>query len=273
MAQTSGLILDLSLPFEPTSNMIKHFPRNEAGRDFAVGDIHGCYELLQQQMTACGFDAHRDRLFSVGDLIDRGPDSEGVADLLVEPWFHAVRGNHEAMAIDMLDTLPDRASYRLNGGKWFLDLPHWRQRELVDRFNALPIALDIETSRGLIGLLHAEMAGATWANFCAVLERAPSSQALSPKAWEDGVPHPPPHAQSRARQRLIDTALWSRNRILHGDRRVIPDLHALVVGHTPVPSVTALGNVYYIDTGAVFSRGPLTIVDLADLDHSRRTSA
>ena len=253
--------------------MIKHFPRNDAGRDFAVGDIHGCYGLLQRQLNACGFDSHRDRLFSVGDLIDRGPDSERAADLLIEPWFHAVRGNHEAMAIDMLGTTPDRASYRLNGGKWFLDLPQWRQRELVDRFNALPIALDIVTSRGLIGLLHAEMAGPSWANFCAVLEDAPSSLQLSPSAGADTVEHKSRHTRSRVRQRLIDTALWSRNRIHHGDHRRIPDLHALVVGHTPVPSMTALGNVYYIDTGAVFNRGPLTIVNLADLDQLRQTPA
>lgn len=254
--------------------MIQHFPRNEAGHDFAVGDIHGCYGLLQQQLQTCGFDASRDRLFSVGDLVDRGPDSERVADLLAEPWFHAVRGNHEAMAIDMLRTMPDRASYRLNGGKWFLDLPHWRQRELVERFDTLPIAIDIETNHGLIGLLHAEMAGPSWANLCAILGDTPSSQPLSPTvAGEDVVENKGRRAPPGARQRAIDTALWSRARILHGDDRRIPDLHALVVGHTPVPTVTTLGNVYYIDTGAVFKGGRLTVVNLANLDRSRPTSA
>ena len=245
--------------------MIKHFPRNEMGRDFAVGDIHGCYALLQAQLKACRFDIQRDRLFSVGDLVDRGPESERVADLLTEPWFHAVRGNHEAMAIDMLSAMPDRASYRLNGGQWFLDLPLRRQEALVARFNALPIALDIETKQGLIGLLHAEMAGSSWASFCAVLGDAaplPLSAADAAGVFANEPPSEPP---SRAVRRLIDTALWSRNRILHRDQRRIPDLHALVVGHTPVPRVTTLGNVYYIDTGAVFNRGPLTIVNLAEL--------
>ena len=53
-------------------------PRNALGRDFAVGDVHGCFTRLQQGLDQLGFDPTRDRLFSVGDLVDRGPECESV---------------------------------------------------------------------------------------------------------------------------------------------------------------------------------------------------
>jgi serine/threonine protein phosphatase 1 len=56
--------------------MLQHFGRNTAGRDLIVGDIHGCFARLQVALDELGFDPERDRLFSVGDLVDRGPDSE-----------------------------------------------------------------------------------------------------------------------------------------------------------------------------------------------------
>src|SRR3546814_1363745 len=73
----------------------RHLPANTAGRDFIVGDLHGCLDLLQVELARIAFDPTRDRLFSVGDLTDRGPDSMGCLRLLREPWFYAVHGNHE----------------------------------------------------------------------------------------------------------------------------------------------------------------------------------
>lgn len=72
---------------------------NNRGRDLAVGDIHGHFERLQRCLDEVGFDPEVDRLFSVGDLVDRGPASEQALDWLAQPWFHAVQGNHEALAI------------------------------------------------------------------------------------------------------------------------------------------------------------------------------
>ena len=45
------------------------------GRDWIVGDVHGCFQTLRQALAAIDFEPGRDRLFSVGDLIDRGPHS------------------------------------------------------------------------------------------------------------------------------------------------------------------------------------------------------
>ena len=49
--------------------------RNAKGKDFIVGDIHGHYDLLMEGLERISFCKQNDRLFSVGDLIDRGPES------------------------------------------------------------------------------------------------------------------------------------------------------------------------------------------------------
>lgn len=81
------------------TSFVQRFERNTTGRDLIVGDIHGCFTKLQAALDAVGFDRTVDRLFSVGDLVDRGPESDQVLNWLGQPWFHAVMGNHEQMAV------------------------------------------------------------------------------------------------------------------------------------------------------------------------------
>jgi len=64
---------------------------------FAIGDIQGCYEELRALLERVRFSADRDRLWLVGDLVNRGPDS-----LAVLRFVHAlgesavtVLGNHD----------------------------------------------------------------------------------------------------------------------------------------------------------------------------------
>jgi len=72
-------------------------PLNEKGKDYIVGDLHGNYYLLLEALKKINFDPDKDRLFSVGDLVDRGPNVYECLKLLDEPWFFAVKGNHENM--------------------------------------------------------------------------------------------------------------------------------------------------------------------------------
>lgn len=66
---------------------------------WVVGDIHGEYQLLQSRLHQLSFFPEIDLLISVGDNIDRGPESLDVLRLLNQPWFTSVKGNHEAMAL------------------------------------------------------------------------------------------------------------------------------------------------------------------------------
>jgi len=64
-------------------------------RRIFVGDIQGCLEPLERLLRAVAFERGRDRLFPVGDLVNKGPDSPGTIDLLMELGAEAVLGNHD----------------------------------------------------------------------------------------------------------------------------------------------------------------------------------
>jgi len=64
-------------------------------RTIVVGDIHGCYDELEDMLSEVRFEAS-DRLISVGDLITKGPKSREVLErFMSDPQFSAVMGNHD----------------------------------------------------------------------------------------------------------------------------------------------------------------------------------
>jgi hypothetical protein len=74
---------------------------NEVGRGFVVGDVHGMFDRVEAALTKIHFDRDRDRLFCVGDVIDRGPQSPEVVPLLEQPFVYAVCGHHEDELLQM----------------------------------------------------------------------------------------------------------------------------------------------------------------------------
>jgi bis(5'-nucleosyl)-tetraphosphatase (symmetrical) len=64
-------------------------------RRIFVGDIQGCREPLERLLAAVGFVRGTDRLLPVGDLVNKGPDSPGVLDLLMQIGAEPVLGNHD----------------------------------------------------------------------------------------------------------------------------------------------------------------------------------
>ena len=86
-----------------------------------------------------------DLLISVGDNIDRGPESLNVLRLLNQPWFISVKGNHEAMALEAFET-GDGNMWLASGGDWFFDLNDSEQQEAIDlllKFHLLPHIIEI----------------------------------------------------------------------------------------------------------------------------------
>lgn len=82
----------------------------EGMRLYAVGDIHGCADLLDALMDKIAAEesaALRTQLVFLGDYLDRGPDSRGVIDRLLavrqkRPDTVFLKGNHEDAFLDFL---------------------------------------------------------------------------------------------------------------------------------------------------------------------------
>ncbi len=74
---------------------------------YAVGDIHGCYEKLEQLFKTITLQED-DEIVFLGDYIDRGPDSKKVIDFIINLKLKkgnkiiCLKGNHEKMLLDFL---------------------------------------------------------------------------------------------------------------------------------------------------------------------------
>lgn len=82
-------------------------------RVIVVGDVHGCFEELQELLKKCNFQSKTDRLIFVGDLINKGPYSLKVLDFVIEGGFECILGNHE---LGFLRSLEDKKYFK-NGNK------------------------------------------------------------------------------------------------------------------------------------------------------------
>ena len=218
----------------------RRFARNPTGHDFVVGDVHGMFSALRELLALPRFDEDRDRLFSVGDLIDRGPDSREALDWLAKPWLHAVRGNHEQLLLDSGDPATRDLWIRRNGGAWWLDCGASERAAFHEACAALPIAIEIAASRGRVGVVHADAPRSnSWPDFLARLRMQD----------EDAVEH----------------ALWSRERVAGESAGRVSGVDLVVCGHTPTTRIVEVGNVRFIDTGAVYRQlagARLTMIEI-----------
>lgn len=214
-------------------HLYKSFSKNEAGSDYVVGDIHGCFDMLDDLLKEAGFNTETDRLFSVGDLVDRGPKCPDVVRWIARPWFHAVSGNHDDLAVRIHAGTADVGLHIMNGGAWMQYLDEDERSHIAKHLAALPVCIDVETDRGLVGIVHADILGTSWSKFVHGLLTATSKS---------------------QRYDYMEAAMWSRDRIRHKLIEPVEDLYRMYVGHTPVDNVTNLANVFYVDTGACFGR-------------------
>jgi serine/threonine protein phosphatase 1 len=240
------------------NSLVLRFPRNENGRDFIVGDIHGAYDLLWEGMKAVHFDKTVDRIFSVCDLIDRGKGSVRCLGFLRQPYVFAICGNHERMLVEGLkngklnkDAIDALANINYNGMRWMKDVSLETLNEIALTFKNLPIVIEIETDRGLVGLVHADVPkGMHWKDFVCRI-----------KSGDDYC------TRMALGMDISDDFHESRQRVENCREDGIPGIGRVFVGHTVLfAGMKRLGNVYAIDTGAVFGeagrgKGHLTMVN------------
>jgi serine/threonine protein phosphatase 1 len=89
-------------------------------RIFIVGDVHGCLDMLKRLMDKIDWRPDEDNLIFLGDYIDRGKDSKGVIDYILDlkkesSRVQCIMGNHENILLDFLNTGEPRLLI-INGG-------------------------------------------------------------------------------------------------------------------------------------------------------------
>ena len=208
---------------------------NRRGRDFVVGDVHGCFRTLEALLDEVRFQPGRDRFFSVGDLIDRGPHSTDAIEWLVDGRIDgATMGNHENALIGFL-VGRSTAVYE----PWWRNLadrPRW-----IEAMASMPLAITIGTAHGDVGVIHA---GPVYRNWTRTLEDL-----------------------NRKREDAIHTALLGgyegAGATWRGKRGTeVTGARAVVSGHHPRKEIGRDGTWWCIDTGAGTPGGTLSAVQI-----------
>lgn len=88
---------------------------------YAISDIHGCCQTLRYMVEEILQLNPEDELFLLGDYIDRGPDSKGVIDFILELQARGFQvkpllGNHEFMLLQACEDSTVLPTWLYNGG-------------------------------------------------------------------------------------------------------------------------------------------------------------
>lgn len=247
-------------------SIIEYYDKNTRGRDFVVGDIHGMFDWLRNALMKMNFDTKKDRLFSVGDLVDRGPFSEKSKEYMERSWFHSVLGNHEEMVVDG----DIRYAYH-----WMKDLSDAEVDNYKNKFKEMPLVIEVETAYGKVGILHAEVYENIddWDIFKEVVQ-----------------------VNNKSGEIVRQSALWGRTRLEELDyitestakesqteyfknffeeskfRDYVKNINYTIHGHTIRKCPVVRGNQIFIDTGAysksagLFNKGALTLLEFTTKD-------
>ena len=215
----------------------KHIKVNTDGRDFVMGDLHGCYEVMMKALKKINFDKEKDRILSVGDLVDRGPDSLKCLKLLREPWFFCVRGNHEDMMINALLHNGDLMLWVYNGGKWHYDEDAETLKGYAKWIEAnVPLCMTVMTKDDkAVGICHAETPTDNWTDA---------------KNYNNQLSEGNKHDM-----------IWGRYLIKGRGYEMVKNVDRVYHGHTPTKIPLSIGNMNWIDTGA-FATDIITLVEI-----------
>jgi len=230
-------------------------------RIYAVGDIHGRYDLLERLLDRIAVDAGAaavddNILIMLGDYIDRGPQSREVIERLSGdplPGFTTIclRGNHEAALLDFFDSPSTLETWSMFGGRETL-LSYGVPADMLP-----PESRDTTAARDLFCKRLPTHHRAFFAGLSANAEIG--DYIFVHAGLRPGVPV--------ARQDETDM-IWIRHEFLQfkGDFG-----KKVVHGHTPVAQPEVHVNRINVDTGAYYSNR-LTCVVLEGTAHRFVTS-
>lgn len=224
-------------------SLVKIWNEEIKGKLWAVGDIHGCYNLLMTRLKEIGFDFENDLLVAVGDLVDRGTQNIECIELLSKPWFTSVRGNHEDLCIGGLHNESYKRCHVANGGEWFYMLDGQAMYNIAKTFAELPVVLEISHNGKKFGFVHGHIEQNNWDEFKETFTQEPT-------AFRDPS----------------ELAMWGRDRLDEDKKQYthVLGVDAVIMGHTVTQKPCKRDNCYWIDTGAVHW-GTMTILDLGRL--------
>ena len=223
-------------------------------RAYAIGDIHGHIDLLEAAHERIARDRGRTGdetapVVHIGDLVDRGPDSAGVIDWLMEgidiglPWV-VIKGNHDRLF------------------QKFVEDPQWRDDGLRETLSWLHPRLGGAATLASYGVenaadrpltpVHAEAVQAVPVDHLRFIAGLPTSFVHGQALFVHAGIRPGIDLREQSETDLV----WIREPFLSDTR----DHGALVVhGHTAIDLATHYGNRLNIDSGAAYGR-PLSAV-------------
>ncbi len=205
------------------TNRLLKLTKNNQGRDFAVGDIHGQTSKLMKSLSALNFEPSTDRLICTGDLIDRGEESAEALALLQQDWFYSVLGNHEYMMVCALKykISQQKMLWLQNGGDWIATSNPTLWPQWLKAMEALPISMEVEGSNGIrYGIVHADFPGDDWSEL------------------------------NSFNNEQLQSCIWSRSTFKNKSTHIISGIDFLIHGHNVSEGELKLGNRFYIEGGA-----------------------
>lgn len=215
---------------------------------YAIGDVHGCFDLFRALEDAILAEAHRDQADSqvlivvLGDVIDRGPASAQMLDHLIAPTMPSLRrvvlrGNHEDMMSRFLDAPRANAAWLDHGG-----------RETLLSYGALERNLN-----GALRTQHQQGKDVVPAEHLSFLRDLPLCLTAGPYVFSHAGYDP---AKPLNRQ-TADDFIWADPARLDG----AATSHIAVHGHVAQSEVVQLPTRISVDTGA-YATGRLSAVKL-----------
>ena len=254
---------------------------------YAIGDVQGCVDALARLLDAFSYDRSRDRLWFVGDLVNRGPDSLATLRLVKELGEAAVTvlGNHDfhllAVAAGHANKHHSDTLDQVLAAPDCEQLLAWlRQRPMLHVEGALAMVhagllpqWSVTTARTLAQEVEAALRGASWREFLANL------YGDTPDSWSEslcGADRLRITVNAMARMRFCTAEGKIEFRTKGETAKAPPGFfpwfdapgrasrdHTLVCGHWSTLGLKLRPDLIALDTGCVWG-GSLSAVRLED---------